>query len=78
MISCALADPHSTVVMDDLAGRRCAQAHGLPVRGTLGIVVGARRRGEIPSARRVLADLRAAGMYLSDSVLETALAEVGE
>jgi predicted nucleic acid-binding protein len=74
----ALAHPGVTAVIDDLAARRCAQALRLPVRGTLGLVLTARSRGSIPSARRVLGELREAGMYLSDAVADRALALVGE
>jgi predicted nucleic acid-binding protein len=48
------------------------------VRGTLGLVLVAKQRGRIPAARPVLESLRASGMYLSDSVLNKALALVGE
>jgi predicted nucleic acid-binding protein len=74
----ALAHPGVTAVIEDLAARRCAQALRLPVRGTLGLVLTARSRGSIPSARRVLGELREAGMYLSDAVADRALALVGE
>jgi predicted nucleic acid-binding protein len=74
----AIAHPVAAVVLDDLEARLCARAHGLEVRGTLGLVVEARRRGDIPSARAVMEELRAAGMYLTDRVLNRALAEVGE
>jgi predicted nucleic acid-binding protein len=65
-------------VVDDLAARRCAAAHHIPVRGTLGLVLVARRRGVIPLARPVVEELRVAGMYLSDAVQDRALALVGE
>jgi len=65
-------------IMDDLAGRRCAAAFNIPVRGTLGLVLTAKQRSHIPSAREILYQLRQAGMYLSDRVLKEALARVGE
>lgn len=65
-------------IMDDLAGRRCAAAFDIPVRGTLGLVLIAKQRGHIPAARKLLYQLRQAGMYLSDRVLNEALARVGE
>jgi predicted nucleic acid-binding protein len=68
----------SEAIIDDLAGRRCAAAFNIPVRGTLGIVLIAKQRGEITSARQILYQLRQAGMYLSDRVLNAALAKVGE
>ena len=59
-------------------GRRCANSLGIPVRGTLGLILTAKRRHIIPQARPVLEQLRAAGMYLSDSVMNRALKTVGE
>ncbi|MGB7443832.1 MAG: DUF3368 domain-containing protein [Coleofasciculaceae cyanobacterium] len=70
--------PGTEVILDDLAGRRCATTLGIPVRGTLGLVLSAKQRGEIPAARPVLEQLRLSGMYLSDRVMNQALALVGE
>ncbi len=64
--------------MDDLAARRCAGALGIPVRGTLGLVLTAKQQGEITAARPVLEQLRLCGMYLSDRVMNQALARIGE
>jgi len=68
----------TAAVMDDLAGRRCAEALKIPVNGTLGLVLIAKKRGLIPAARPVLETLRNAGMYLSDRVIDRALMFVGE
>jgi predicted nucleic acid-binding protein len=51
---------------------------GIPVHGTLGLVLLAKKRGRIEKARPVLDRLRSAGMYLSDRVLDEALKLVGE
>jgi predicted nucleic acid-binding protein len=71
-------NPGTEVILDDLAARRCAATLGIPVRGTLGIVITAKQRGVIPAARPVLEQLRLCGMYLSDRVINQALALVGE
>lgn len=71
-------NPGTEVIIDDLAARRCASALGIPVRGTLGIVLVAKKRGEISAARPILEQLCQAGMYLSQSVINQALSEVGE
>ena len=78
VLAFALEHPGCRAVIDDRAGRRCAEALDIPLRGTVGLVLLAKRRSEIPSARQVLVQLRDAGMYLSDRVLDAALAEVGE
>jgi len=72
------ANPGTEVILDDLAARRCAATLRIPVRGTLGIVIAAKQRGIIPAARPVLEQLRLCGMYLSDRVINQALALVGE
>jgi predicted nucleic acid-binding protein len=76
----AWAHAHSgcRAVIDDLQARRCGEALGIPLRGTLGLVLRAKAVGVIPEARPVLDRLRAAGMYLSDSVMNTALGKIGE
>jgi predicted nucleic acid-binding protein len=65
-------------ILDDLAARRCADSLGLPVRGTLGLVILGKRRGLFPKARPVLERMGRSGMYLSDRVLNQAVAKVGE
>lgn len=65
-------------IIDDLAGRKCAQRLGVTVRGTLGIVLVAKQRGLIAQARPVIDDLMSAGLYLSPRVRDTALGRVGE
>jgi predicted nucleic acid-binding protein len=78
VIAWAYIHPGTEAIIDDLAGRRCAAALGIPVRGTLGLILTAKRRGRIPQARPVLERLRQAGMYLSDRIMDQALALVGE
>ncbi len=78
VLTWAHAHPGTTAILDDLAARRCANSLGIPVRGTLGLILTAKRRRMIPQARPVLEQLRAAGMYLSDSVMNRALKTIGE
>ena len=78
VLAYAYAKPGTIAVMDDLAGRRCAEALKIPVNGTLGLTLIAKKRGLIPAARPVLDALRQSGMYLSDRVVNQALMLVGE
>ena len=78
VLAWAHAYPGTEAIIDDLAARRCAAAFNIPVRGTLGLVLLAKQRGRIPAARPVLVQLRHGGMYLSDHVMNQALALVGE
>jgi predicted nucleic acid-binding protein len=78
VLALALQTPSSEVILDDLAGRKCALSLGLDVRGTLGLVLLAKLRGHVPLARPILEALLETGMYLSRSVLDRALERVGE
>jgi len=78
VLAWAAAHPGTEAIIDDLSARRCARTLGIPVRGTLGLVLAARRRGDIPAARPVVDSLRSAGMFLSDEVIDAALSLVDE
>ncbi|MFN0062076.1 MAG: DUF3368 domain-containing protein [Myxococcaceae bacterium] len=75
VIATGLSRPGSTLVLDDAAARACARAFGLPVIGTLGVVLRAKKTGMIESASAVLRALRSAGLYL-DALIRDALARV--
>ncbi len=68
----------SRAVLDDLEARRCAASIDVPVIGTLGVVLRAKRKGVVPAARPLLERLRHEGLYVSTDLLEQALKHVGE
>lgn len=65
-------------VLDDRAARRCAVAHGVPVIGTLGVVLRSKKNRQIESARSLVQELIAAGMFLDDEFVDGVLARIGE
>jgi len=78
VLAWAYAHPGTQAIVDDLPARRCAAAMGIPVRGTLGLVLTAKQRGVISAARPIVEKLCQAGMYLSNRVIQQALTLVGE
>jgi predicted nucleic acid-binding protein len=76
VLSLARSDPGSRAGVDDAAARSCARTLGISAIGTLGVVLGARRTGRIPSASEVLRALRAAGFRLDTAVVARALEQV--
>lgn len=67
------------LLMDERKGRQLAIQEGLSVIGLLGVVLLARRRGMIPSARALLERIeKDAGAYLAKDLIESALKSVGE
>ena len=65
-------------VLDALAARRCATTHQVPVVGSMGIILRAKRNGLVESAGLWIAKLRGAGMYVDDGLVHNELASIGE
>jgi uncharacterized protein len=67
------------LLIDERKGRKLAAQEGVPVIGLLGVVLLAKRKALIPSARALLLRLENdAGMYLSGDIRNQALNTVGE
>jgi uncharacterized protein len=77
VLSVAL-DRHCGVIMDDRRGRRSAVELGIPVIGTVGILVLAKRRGLLNEISTRLDYLVESGYHLSDALRESALRAAGE
>jgi predicted nucleic acid-binding protein len=78
VLSYALAHPGIRAVIDDAAARRCARTLGIPLLGTGGILVLAKRRGLLPSVSQGLNRLRDSGLWLSDDLIRLLLIQAGE
>jgi len=78
VLAWAQAHSGSVAILDDARARQLAQGLRLPLIGTLGIVVRAKRQGRIPLVRPIVESLIAHGMYLSSLLVKDALAVVGE
>lgn len=53
--------------------RNCARSLKIPVRGTLGVVLLAKKEGRIPSAREILDELMGAGYHIRPNIMRQAL-----
>ncbi|HSL84983.1 MAG TPA: DUF3368 domain-containing protein [Thermoanaerobaculia bacterium] len=74
----AVANPGWEAVLDDLEARRCARSLGVPVTGTLGVVLRAKQAGTLKAARPMVEALVQKGAYLGRDLVEAALRSVGE
>lgn len=77
-IALALELNAERLVVDDLDARRACRRLGVPVVGTLGVLVAAKKRGEIESVRAALERLEADSFRVSSSLRALVLAEAGE
>jgi predicted nucleic acid-binding protein len=79
VLALSLENPGCTAVLDDAAARRCARSLRIPLIGTLGAILRAKRLGLIASAAEAVVALRAAGLRLDDDTIRISLQRaVGE
>ena len=78
VLALALDDRDCEVILDDRDAKRCAQTLEITARGTLGLVLLAKQLGEVSAARPLVDQLKHNGLYLTDEVINQALALVGE
>lgn len=64
VLSHTALNPSFFAVLDDLAARRCAQAMGLRVIGTLGLILLAKQNGVIQAVAPALDSIVAAGLII--------------
>jgi uncharacterized protein len=66
------------VILDDRPARRLAEALGIPVIGTLGVITVSKRRGLLPAVRPYLDSLNDFGFRISVSLYERIVTDAGE
>jgi predicted nucleic acid-binding protein len=66
------------IILDDKKARRIATGLGLPVTGTLAVLLKARERGILSHVRGVLDALLAANFRISDALVREVLRQAGE
>jgi len=66
------------LILDDLAARHLAEALGLPVIGTLGVLLKAKDAGHLSAIKPLLDQLRQSAFYISDPLYRQVLQSAGE
>jgi predicted nucleic acid-binding protein len=78
VISWAAANSGFIAVLDDSEARLLARRLGVPVLGTVGVVLDLKAAGLIPEIKSYLLEIRRVGGYMSDALFEEALRRAGE
>ncbi|KKD37955.1 MAG: DUF3368 domain-containing protein [Limnoraphis robusta] len=78
VLSLTLENPDYRAIIDDAAARRVARTLEIPVLGTVGILLLAKKRGLIPSVTIPIQALRDAGLWLADEFVQSLLRQTGE
>ena len=78
VLSYAFTNEGWTAILDDGAARKCAQTFAIPTKGTLAVVIRAKRYGFISSAADILRQLKSHGFRIDEHLLGQILPTVGE
>lgn len=78
VITLALQKDSYGVVLDDLQARKCAKILNLPLIGSLGLIVKAKREGLLNTIKPAFDQLIASGLYLDPVLIHRILVEMGE
>ena len=78
VLAWARRHPGYEAILDDRAARDCAATLRIPVRGTLGVILLAKRQGLVIKVHPLFDALADAGMHITPQVLHAALRLAGE
>ena len=70
--------PESIVVLDDALARRIAKEEKVHVVGTVGLLLHAKHRGLVTSIKPILQDLKQAGFYIDQPLINLVLQKTEE
>lgn len=73
VLAAAVQRSPATAILDDGKARKCARELQVATRGTLGVLLLAKQKGEIDEVQPVMEDLLSAGLYVSRALYEHVL-----
>jgi len=77
-LALAVRERAERLLIDDRQARVAAGRHGIPVIGTLGILLAAQRTGAVPRLAPILSRMKQQGFWLSPRLEADVLRQVGE
>ena len=72
VLAWAYENPGYEVILDDRAARNCALSLNLPVRGTIGVLLLAKRAGHLKEITPILLQLEQAGFRIDSTIISVA------
>jgi uncharacterized protein len=78
VLALARETPDALAILDDRLARRAAAVLGVPLRGTLGLLLDAKARGLVAAVGPLLSQLRSCGFRLSVETAHEFLERAGE
>jgi len=73
-----VSQPGTGAVLDDAQARKCAKVLDIPLVGSVGLIVRARKENLIPLAKPAIEKLISIGLYIDSEIITQVLRSVGE
>ena len=70
--------PKSTLIIDEAAGRQAAKALGVRITGTLGILLKAKKQGQVTAIRPLIRKLESINFRMSETLIADVLVQTDE
>lgn len=77
-IALALENKDSRIILDDYLARRIATLNQMQITGTLGVILKAKQVGHIQAVKPLINDLRHAGLWMSETLIDIVLTQAHE
>jgi predicted nucleic acid-binding protein len=78
VISHCYSNPQYTAIIDDGAAKKCAKSFSIKVKGTLALLILAKKAGLVPEVKPVMDKMIEAGFRISVTLYEDILEIVNE
>lgn len=66
------------IILDDMAARKTAEFLGLPLSGTIGVLIKAKQKGIIPEVMPIIEEMEKSGFFISIKVKSMIANKTGE
>lgn len=77
-ISLAAEHENSLLIIDEIKGRKIARKMGIPITGTLGVLVAAKRKGHIKALKPLISKIQQTNFRISEKLIKKILEKVDE
>jgi predicted nucleic acid-binding protein len=77
-IAFALEHEGSVLIIDEIKGRKAAKEMGIPVTGSLGVLIAAKNKGHLKAVKPIIEKIHKTNFRISNALIERALDKVNE
>lgn len=77
-IAFALEHGGSLLIIDEIKGRKAAKEMGIPVTGSLGVLIASKNKGLLKAVKPIIEKIQKTNFRISEKLIERVLDKVGE